>query len=77
MFRAGSIPGAVNIRRGEAKVANEDGRLPHADKGTRIVVFSDDTGEASAVATEVAQNAYWNSSYFGGTYEDIRDAGLW
>lgn len=76
-FEADSIPGAVNIRRGEAKAANEDGRLPHTDKGTRIVVFGDDTGEARAVATEVAQNAYWNSSYFGGSYEEVRRAGLW
>jgi rhodanese-related sulfurtransferase len=76
-FKAGSIPGAVNIRPGEAKAANEDGRLPHTDKGTRIVVFSDDATEASAVAEEVAQNAYWNSSYFGGTYEEIRRDGLW
>jgi rhodanese-related sulfurtransferase len=76
-FKVDSIPGAVNIRRGEAKIANEDGRLPHTDKGTRIVVFSDDAGEARAVATEVAQNAYWNSSYFGGAYEEIRRAGVW
>jgi rhodanese-related sulfurtransferase len=76
-FKAETIPGAVNVRRGEAKVANEDGRLPHTDKGTRIVVFSDDAADARAVATEVAQNAYWNSSYFSGTYEDIRRARLW
>jgi rhodanese-related sulfurtransferase len=76
-FKAETIPGAVNVRRGEAKAANEDGRLPHADKGTRIVVFSDNVTEARAVATEVALNAYWNSSYFGGRYDDIRRANLW
>jgi rhodanese-related sulfurtransferase len=76
-FKAGTIPGAVNVRPGEAKVANEDGRLPHTDKGTRIVVFSDDVAEASKVATEVALNAFWNSSYFGGSYDDIRRAKLW
>jgi rhodanese-related sulfurtransferase len=76
-FNAETIPGAVNVRRGEGKVANEDGRLPHTDKGTRIVVFSDDVADARSVATEVAQNAYWNSSYFGGTYEDVRRAKLW
>ena len=76
-FNAETIPGAVNVRRGEGKVANEDGRLPHTDKGTRIVVFSEDVADARSVATEVAQNAYWNSSYFGGTYEDVRRAKLW
>ncbi len=75
--KAGTIPGAVNVRRGEAKAANEDGRLPHTDKGTRIVVFGDDVVEARAVAAEVAQNAYWNSSYFGGNYDDIRRAEPW
>lgn len=76
-FKAETIPSAVNVRPGESKVANEDGRLPHTDKGTRIVVFGDTVDQARAVATEVARNAYWNSSYFGGTYEDIRRAKLW
>lgn len=76
-FKADSIPGAVNVRPGEAKVANEDGRLPHTDKGTRVVIFGDSVEQARTVAVEVAQNAYWNSSYFGGTYEDIRRARLW
>ena len=76
-FKADTLPGAVNVRLGEAKVANEDGRLPHTDKGTRIVIFGDDVAQAHAVAVEVAQNAFWNSSYFGGTYEDIRRARLW
>ena len=53
-FNAETIPGAVNVRRGEGKVANEDGRLPHTDKGTRIVVFSDDVADARSVATEVS-----------------------
>jgi rhodanese-related sulfurtransferase len=70
-FRAGSLPGAVNIRRGEAEAANDDGRLPKGDKGTRVVVFADSPEEARAVATEVARKAYWNSSYFGGTYRDL------
>jgi rhodanese-related sulfurtransferase len=76
-FKAETIPGAVNVRPGETKVANEDGRLPHTDKGTRIVIFGDSAEAARAVATEVAEAAYWNSSYFGGTYEDIRRAKLW
>ena len=76
-FKADSIPGAVNVRLGEGKVANEDGRLPFTDKGTRIVIFGDNAEQARTVAVEVAENAYWNSSYFGGTYEDIRRAGPW
>ena len=76
-FKAETIPGAVNVRPGETKVANEDGRLPHMDKGTRIVVFGDIAESTRAVATEVAEAAYWNSSYFGGTYDDIRRARLW
>jgi hypothetical protein len=40
-------------------------------------VFADTIEEARQVATEVAQNAYWNSSYFGGTFEDIERAHLW
>jgi rhodanese-related sulfurtransferase len=70
-FKAGTIAGAVNVPKGEAKAANEDGRLPHTDKGTRVVVFGDSPEQAREVAAEIAHNAYWNSSYFGGTYRDI------
>jgi rhodanese-related sulfurtransferase len=76
-FKADTLPGSVNVRQGEAKVANEDGRLPHTDKGTRIVIFGANAEEARVVAVEIAQNAFWNSSYFGGSYEDIRSARLW
>lgn len=76
-FEAGTVPKAVNIRPGEAKVANEDGRLPYTDKGTRIVVFASDPKAARTVAEEVAKNAYWNSSYFGGTFEDLKRLALW
>lgn len=76
-FKADTLPGSVNVRKGEAKAANEDGRLPNTDKGTRIVVFGTNAQEAHDVAAEVAQNAFWNSSYFGGSYEDIKSAQLW
>jgi lipoate synthase len=33
--------------------------------------------EARAVAEEIAKKAYWNSSYFGGTYADLRRNHLW
>ena len=43
-FATGTVPGAVNIQAGEVKVANDDGRLPYTDKGTRIVVFAASAG---------------------------------
>jgi rhodanese-related sulfurtransferase len=67
----GRIPGAVNIRKGEAESANEDGRLPRKDKGTRVIVFGDSPDEARKVAEEIAHKAYWNSSYFSGRYADL------
>jgi rhodanese-related sulfurtransferase len=70
-FARGSLPKAVNIRAGEAEAANEDGRLPKKDKGTRVVVFADTPEEARKVAEEVAHKAYWNSSYFGGSFRDL------
>jgi rhodanese-related sulfurtransferase len=70
-FKKGSMPGAVHIGPGEAEAANEDGRLPKGDKGTRVVVFADTPEQARTVAAEVAHKAYWNSSYFGGTFKDL------
>lgn len=70
-FLKGSVPGAVNVRKGEAEQANEDGRLPKKDKGTRVIVFGDSPKAARAVAEEIALKAYWNSSFFGGTYQDL------
>lgn len=78
-FEQGSVPGAVNILAGEAEQANEptDGRLPHKDKGTRVIVFAANPGDARNVAEEIAKKAYWNSSYFGGTADDLKAKGLW
>jgi rhodanese-related sulfurtransferase len=70
-FARGSLPRAVNVRKGEAEAANEDGRLPYKDKGTRVIVFGESAAEARAVAEEIARKAYWNSSYFGGSYRDL------
>ncbi len=75
-FQAASIPGAVNVQKGEATAANDDGRLPFQDKGTRVVVFGATAQQARIVAAEVAKKAYWNSSYFGGTFDDLALAGL-
>jgi rhodanese-related sulfurtransferase len=70
-YALGTVPGAVNIQKGQAAAANDDGRLPLTDKGTRIVVFGKTEQEAKVVATEIAEKAYWNSSYFGGTLDDL------
>jgi rhodanese-related sulfurtransferase len=70
-FAKETIPGAVNIRPGEAEKANEDGRLPYRDKGTRVIVFANAPDEARLVSEEIAKKAYWNSSYFGGTFADL------
>jgi rhodanese-related sulfurtransferase len=70
-FAKGTLPQAVNVRRGEAEAANEDGRLPKKDKGTRVIVFGETPAEARAVAEEIAHKAYWNSSYFGGRFSDL------
>jgi len=74
--KAGTVPGAVNVQAGEATVANDDGRLPFTDKGTRIVVFGNSSAQAKVVAAEIAKRAYWNSSYFGGGFIDLLAAGF-
>jgi len=78
-FEQASMPGAVNILAGEAEQANEptDSRLPHKDKGTRVIVFAANANEAHKIAEEIAKKAYWNSSYFGGTTDDLKANGLW
>jgi len=76
-FAKGSVPWAVNIQAGEADKANEDGRLPHKDKGTRVIVFADTAEEARRVGEEIARKAYWNSSYFGGAFAELKSAKLW
>jgi rhodanese-related sulfurtransferase len=76
-FIVGTIPGAANVQAGEAEAANTDGRLPYTDKGTRIIVFADKPEKARAVAEEIAQKAFWNSSYFGGTFDELKQSGLW
>ena len=75
-FAEGTIPGAVNVQKGEAVAANDDGRLPFRDKSTRVVVFGNTAGQAMVVGAEIAKRAYWGSSYFGGTLDDLLAAGL-
>ena len=74
-FSAASMPNAVNIQVGEATAANDDGRLPFRDKGTRVVVFGNTPQQARVVAAEIAKKAYWNSSFFGGTFVDLLAGG--
>lgn len=76
-FATETIPGSVNIQRSEAEKANEDGRLPYQDKGTRVIVFAASVANARAVAEEIAKKAYWNSSYFGGSFEELKRGRLW
>jgi rhodanese-related sulfurtransferase len=76
-FAKETVPSAVNIQQGEAEKANEDGRLPYHDKGTRVIVFAESTNAAKAVAEEIAKKAYWNSSYFGGTFAELKKERLW
>ena len=66
-----------SFRRAKAEKANEDGRLPYKDKGTRVIVFADTKEAARKVAEEIAGKAYWNSSYFGGSFADLIAAKLW
>ncbi len=76
-FKAGTVPGAVNLKAGETEAANRDGRLPYNDHGTRVIVFGSAADQARQLAVEIAQRAYWNSSYFPGTYDDLKQAGMW
>ena len=41
------------------------------------MVFADAPEAARKVAVEIAHTAFWNSSYFGGTFADLKAAGLW
>jgi rhodanese-related sulfurtransferase len=75
-YAAATVPGAVNVQKGEATAANDDGRLPLTDKGTRVVVFANTAQQSRVVAAEIAKKAYWNSSYFGGAFEDLLVAGF-
>ena len=71
-YAAGTIPTAQSILAGEAGKAKHDRRLQYLDPNTRIVVFADSALEARGVAEEIARNAFPNSSYFRGTYQDLK-----
>ena len=70
-FRASTVPGAVNVRSQRQGVWGL-----HMDQGTRVIIFGRNAQEGRTVAEEIAKN-YWNSSYFGGTFDELNRAGLW
>ncbi|MCJ7839228.1 MAG: rhodanese-like domain-containing protein, partial [Burkholderiales bacterium] len=71
-YAAGTIPTAHSIIAGEASKAKQDRRLRYLDPNIRIVVFANSARVARGVAEEISRNAYPNSSYFGGTYHDLK-----
>jgi rhodanese-related sulfurtransferase len=73
-YAAGTIPAAQSILGGEAARAKEDRRLRYLDANTRILVFANNAREARAVAEELTRNAYPNTSYFDGSYEELKRA---
>jgi len=75
-YSSRTIKGAVNLQAGDLEAANQDGRLPYTDHGTRVIVFGNSVAQARLLAEAIAQRAYWNSSYLTGTYEDLRKSGL-
>lgn len=73
-YSAGTIPAAETVLAGEVGDARNDHRLQFYDHATRIVVFANSGTEARAVAEEIARNAYSNSSFFSGTYQELKRA---
>lgn len=71
-YAAGTIPTAQSILAGEAGKAKQDRRLQYLDPNTLIVVFANSAREARGVAEEIVRNAFPNSSYFGGSYQDLK-----
>lgn len=71
-YAAGTIPSAHSILAGEAGRAKQDRRLRYLDPSTRIVVFANSAREARRVAEEISRNAYPNTSYFGGSYQQLK-----
>ena len=71
-YIAGTVPTAQSILAGEAGKAKQDHRLRYLDPNTRIVVFANSAREARGVAEELTRNAFPNSSYFGGSYQELK-----
>jgi rhodanese-related sulfurtransferase len=73
-YAAGTVPGAQGVFAGEVSKAETDRRLRYLDHTTRLVVFANDGAAARAVADEFARNAYTNTSYFDGSYAELKRA---
>jgi rhodanese-related sulfurtransferase len=73
-YLAGTMPTAETVQTGEVNKAMQDHRLQYYDHATRIVVFGYGARDARAVAEEISRNDYPNSSYFGGTYQELKQA---
>jgi rhodanese-related sulfurtransferase len=71
-FKAGTIPGAKNLRLADVKKAKDDGRLPMEDHNTRIIVFGRDGAQARAVTEAIAKEAFHNVAYFGSTFDELK-----
>jgi rhodanese-related sulfurtransferase len=56
----------------ELKKAKKDGRLPISDRNTRIIVFGKDGAQARIVAEAVITQAFHNTAYFSGTFENLK-----
>jgi rhodanese-related sulfurtransferase len=53
-FSSGTIKGAVNLQADDIEAANNDGRLPYTDHGTRIIVFGNSVTQARQLAEAIA-----------------------
>jgi len=73
-YSQGTVPAAESILAGEVGKAMQDHRLKFYDHNTRIVVFANNVDDARVVAEEIVRNSYPNSSYFGGTYQELKRA---
>jgi len=73
-YTTGTVPGAQTILPGDVSNAEKGRRLRYLDHGARVIVFANSAVEARALAEELARNAYSNSSYFGGTYAELKQA---
>jgi rhodanese-related sulfurtransferase len=56
----------------ELQKAKKDGRLPISDRNTRIIVFGKDGAQARYVAEAVITQAFHNTAYFSGTFEELK-----
>ncbi len=73
-YAAGTVPGAKAIVAGEVGKAEKDRRLRYLDHSARVIVFANSAGDARTVADEFARTAYSNTSFFDGSYTELKRA---